>query len=156
MANQITINKVSKDATIVTLVAPASTVNGSLLAVGSKNTDGTFAAAAPAAVTDTNVALVATPTDSYEAEKVDNDFVIATSALVRAYIPYVGFTITVPVANITATAAITKDYVVVPKASAVKMECLATVAGTEAVVFTVEELLTENGVASVTLRCIKA
>ena len=148
--------KISKDATILTLVAPANTVNGSLLNVTTRQSNGTYSAAAPSAVTLTDLALVMAVPLSYEAEYTQNDFTIATGDLVRAYVPYKGMVVTIPQANITATVALAVGKVVVPDAGEVKMECLASAGGTETVVFEIEELPTIKGVASAKLRCVKA
>lgn len=156
MANQIVLNKIKRDAVIVTVKAPAGTVNGSILALGAQDTEGLFAATAPSAVTLTDLAMVLAVPLSYEADKVQNNFVIGLGDLVRAYVPYKGMVVTIPVANITATNALGKNKFVVVKANQTKPECLDAVVGTETVVFKIDELVTVNGVASAMLRCVRA
>lgn len=159
MANQIILNKIPADARIVTIQAPANTTNGSIVTVGSFDTDaadyGTYAAAAPSAVTDLGMAMVLTPTLSYEAQYDENDFEISTGDKVRAYFPVVGMKVTIPVANITATATVEADNYVVPTTT-VKPECKSSMGGTEAVAFLIDQVVTINGVSMAELRCIKA
>lgn len=156
MANQIVLNNISAEARILSLVAPANTVNGSILAVGTRASNGTYAASAPSAITLDDLAMVLDMPLSYEAQYVENDYTIATGDIVRAYVPYKGMTVTIPQANITATATLTVDYVVTVDAGEIKPECKTTAGGTETVVFEIVELPTVNGVASAKLRCIKA
>jgi hypothetical protein len=155
MANQINLDKVSATASIVTVVAPENTVNGSILTVGELQDNFTYAAAAPAGADDADMVMVLAVPLSYEAEKDQNDFEIAANDLVRAYYPYKGFTVSVPVANITATAAVAAGNVVVPTATT-KPEALAAAVGTETVVFEIEEVYTLNNVSMARLKCIKA
>lgn len=156
MANQIELKKVSKDASIVTLIAPANTVNGSILEIGARQSNGTYTGVVPSAVTLLDLAMVLAVPLPYEADKVQNDFVIATNDLVRAYIPYKGFEPSIPQANITATEALGVGKVVVVNAASEKPECLAAPAGTETVVFEIIALETVNGVDMAHLRCVLA
>jgi hypothetical protein len=156
MSNQIVINKMSATTPIFDVVAPASTVNGHLLVLGALGTDGTYTVAAPAAVTDKGMVMVLDVPLSYEAEKTEDDYVIATGQVVRGYAPYVGMVVSIPVANITATAVLAADKNVVPKAGAAKMECVDALGGTDEVIFIIESLLTKASVSMAKLRCIKA
>jgi hypothetical protein len=156
MANNLMIlNKIKATAHIVDVVAPASLENGHVVVLGAKGTDGTYTVAAPNAVTDEGMAIIADCGLSYEAEKTVNDRVIATGEVVRAYVPELGDVISIPVSNITATVAVAATKIVVPKASATKMECLNAFAGTEVMGFVVESVYTKNGISMAKLRCIR-
>lgn len=155
MANQINLDKVSATASIITVVAPEDTINGSILTVGDLKDNFTYEAAAPSGVDDDDMVMVLAVPLSYEAENVQDDFEIDTGDLVRAYYPYKGFTVSIPVANITATDAVEAGHFVVPTAT-VKPEALDAVVGTETVVFEIEEVYTLNGVSMARLKCIKA
>lgn len=156
MANQIVLNNISADARILDIVAPANTVNGSIVAVGTQASNGTYAATAPSAVTLDDLAMVLDMPLSYEAEYVENDYTISTGDIVRAYVPYKGMTVTIPQANVTETSTFTVGYVVVVDAGEIKPECKSAAGGTETVVFEVIALPTVNGVDSIKIRCIKA
>ena len=132
MANQIVLNNIKATASIKNVVAPANTVNGGILVLGTQNADKTYAGAACGAVTDKSMVLVLEVPLSYEAEKIENDFVIATGATVRCYVPELGDVVSIPVANVTATVALAVGKIVTAKASTIKMECLDAFAGTEA------------------------
>lgn len=153
MANQIEVKKAGTH--IVTIEAPADTTNGSIVVLGTQDSDGYYAAAAPSAITDLDMVFVATPTLSYEANYDENDFEISTGDLVRAYVPEKGMIISVPVANITATSTIEADSYVIPTTT-VKPECKASLGGTEAIAFKIDKIETVNGVSMAVLRCIKA
>jgi len=156
MSNQIVLNNVSATATIYDIVAPAGVKNGNVVVLGTQNANKYYASAANAAITDLGMAIVLDVPLSYEVEKTENDYVIATGGIARAYQPYKGFKFSIPVANVTATSALAVDKVVVPKAAALPMECLASAGGTEAIEFVIDELFTKAGVAMVKLRCVKA
>ena len=64
--------------------------------------------------------------------------------------------VSIPVANVTNTSALGVGKFVVPKAGAMKPECLDTLATDEEVVFVIDELFTKAGVPMVKIRCIKA
>lgn len=156
MANLFILQKVSGQAHYVDIVAPATITNGNIVVLGTQATDKTYACAANAAVTDAGMVIVCNPNIPYAAETVENDTVIATADIARARIPALGDVESYPVANITATVALAVGKVVVPKAAALKMECLAAAVGTEAIIYIIDELFTKAGVSMVKLRCIKA
>lgn len=156
MANLIILSRVSATNHIVDVVAPASTLNGHILVLGAQGADKTYAAAAPAAVTDKSMVMVLDVPISYEVEKLENDYVIAAGQVVRAYVPTVGMVVSIPAAHVTATVALAATKTVVPKAGVAKMECLNAPAGTEEVIFVIDELFTKAGVPMVKLRCVKA
>jgi len=155
MSNLIVLNKISATAHIVDVVAPATVTNGNVVVLGTQASDKTYACAAPAAVTDKGMALVMGVNLPYGVEYTEDLYTITTGEIIRAYIPQLGDVVSIPVANVTATAALAVGKVVVPKATFLKMECLAAVAGTEVLVWIIEELYTKAGVALVKLRCIK-
>jgi len=155
MANQINLDKISGNASIVTVVAPADTTNGSIVTVGTMNSNFTYAAAAPSAVTDSDMVMVLAVPFSYEADYVQNDFVIDAGDLVRAYYPHKGMVVSIPVVNITATATVEAGRVVVPTTT-VKPEAKASAGGTETVVFEIERVYTLNSVNMAELKCVKA
>jgi len=156
MANLINLSKVKASTTIFDIVAPASYANGYLATLGTINTDGTYDCAAPVAVTDLGMVVVLAVPLSYEAEKVENDYVIATGEIVRAYVPYSGFVVDVPAANITAGVALAAGKYVIPVAGAGKMTSADALGGTEAVAFIIDSLYTKSGVSMASIRCIKA
>jgi len=156
MSNQIILNKIGSSDAIFDIVAPASCANGYFVALGTQATDKTYASAAPAAVTSKSIVMVLAVPLSYGVEYTEDTFVIATGDIVRAYAPVVGRVVSIPVANVTATVALAVGKVVVPVAGAMKGECLATPAGTEEVIYVIDELFTKAGVAMVKLRCTKA
>lgn len=156
MSNQIILNKIGANDPIFDVVAPADCVNGSIVTLGTQNVDKTYASAAPTAVTDAGMVMVLAVPLSYQIERTEDQFEIATGDVVRAYAPVVGRVVSIPVANVTATNALAVGKVVVPKAGAIKPECLAAPAGTEEVVYEIDELFTKAGVAMVKLRCVKA
>ena len=123
------------------MVAPADCANGYIVVVGTQAADKTYACAAPVDVDDAGMVMVLDVPLSYEAEKTENDYVIATGQVVRAYAPYVGMVVSIPVANVTNTSALGVGKFVVPKAGAMKPECLDTLATDEEVVFVIDELL---------------
>jgi hypothetical protein len=155
MANQIVLNNIKATASIKNVVVPASTVNGGILVLGAQSADKTYASAAPVAVTDKGMVIVLEVPMSYEVEKIENDFVIATGAIARCYVPELGDVISIPVANVTATVALAVSKIVVPDAGQIKMECIDAFTGTEVVGYIIDELYTKAGVPMVKLRCIK-
>jgi hypothetical protein len=154
--SQIILNRLSATATLVDVVAPAGVKNGNVVVLGAQGTNKTYACAAISAVTDKGIVFVAEVPLSYEVEKLEKDFVIATGAVIRAIVPYVGFVASIPTANITATVAIAVTKIVVPKAAGLPMECLAAAAGTEVLQFVVDEVFTKAGVSMTKIRCIVA
>jgi hypothetical protein len=157
MSNLIVLNKIPATSHWVDIVAPASCANGYIVKLGTQNsTTKCYAAAAPAAVTDKGMAVVLSVPLSYEAQYTEDDYTIATGDILRAYKMQVGDVVSIPQANITATAALTVGYVVVPVAGAQKMACLTAVAGTEVLVFIIDELYTKAGVSMAKIRCILA
>jgi hypothetical protein len=158
MANsgQIVLNKVSSTCPIFDITAPASTINGHILLLGTQASNKVYAASAPVAVTDKEMVIVLEAPFNYAAELTENEAVIATGQTIRAYVPYKGMVVSIPVANITATAALAVDKVVVPVAGNAKMECLAAPAGTEVLIWNIDELYTKSGVAMCKIRCILA
>lgn len=155
MANLFILQKVSATAHYVDVVAPAGTTNGNILVLGTQASDKTYASAANGAVTDKGMVIVCNPNLPYGAEVVDNDTTIATGEIVRCRIVELGDVESYPVANITATVALAQNKIVVPKATALKMECLAAFAGTEVIGYIIDELFTKAGVPMVKLRAIK-
>jgi hypothetical protein len=141
---------------LVDVVAPAGVKNGNIVVLGAQNSNKTYACAAPAAVTDAGMVFVAEVPLSYGAEKTENEFVIATGAVIRTIVPYVGFVASIPVANITATVAVAATKTVVPNAAGLPMECLNAPAGTEVLQFVVDEVFTKAGVSMAKIRCTVA
>ena len=156
MANLIVLNKVSAAATYFNILAPASYANGYLATLGTINTDGTYDCAAPSAITDLGMVMVLAVPMDYNAEHVENDYVIATGETVRAIVPYVGMVVSIPTANITAGVAIVAGKYVIPVGAAGKTTSADALGGTEAVAFIVDEVYTKSGVAMTKIRCIKA
>lgn len=156
MANLFILNNVKATARYINVVAPSGVTNGNIVVLGTQNaTDKTYACAACAAVTDKSMAIICNPNLPYSVETLENDTVISTGEIVRARIVELGDVESYAVANITATAALAVANVVVPKATALKMECLAAFAGTEIMGYLIEELYTKAGIPMVKLRAIK-
>lgn len=157
MANQIVINKMGADNHIFDVVALASTYNGYLAKLSSRNTDGTYTVAWPTAVTDKSIVMILAVPLSYSVESTENDFSITTGDIVRAYKMQVGDIVSVPQANITATSTLTVGYVVtVDTDGSGKPECKSAAGGTEVILFNIDELYTKAGVAMAKLRCVLA
>ena len=156
MSNLIILNKIGANDPIFDVVVPANTKNGHLVVLGVQNADRTYASAAPAAVTTRSMVMVLDVPFSYESDKLENEHIIATGQVARAYTPVVGRVVSIPTVNITATAALAVGRVVVPRATFTQPECLNAVVGTEEVVYVIDELFTKVGVPMVKLRCVKS
>jgi hypothetical protein len=155
MAN-INLGKISATCPIYDIVSAVALNQGNLVTLGAQDMTtnvGVYTVAAPSAITDLNMVLVACVPLSYEAEKVEGDFSLAIGQIGRGYAPYVGMTVTIEDAQI--TGATTLNQFVIP-AAAVKMAAAAALGGTETVAFQVKEKTTLNGVAASKLLCIKA
>ncbi|HEY5588892.1 MAG TPA: hypothetical protein VIK86_08055 [Candidatus Paceibacterota bacterium] len=155
MANLFIGNKIKGTAHYTDCVAPAGLTNGNFVSLGAQNADKTYATAAPVAVTDKGIQIVCMIGVPYEAELFENDYVIATGEVVRSRTPELGDVESYPVANFTATVALAVAKFIVPKAGALKGECLAALGGTESVGYVIDELYTKAGIPMVKIRCIK-
>lgn len=155
MANLFILNKVKATAHYVDVVAPAGVTNGNIVVLGAQNADHTYAVTANSAVINQGMAIVCNVNLPYGVEVTENETVIATSDIVRARIVELGDVESYPVANVTATVALAVGTFVVPKATALKMECLSAAGGTETLVYKLEELYTKAGVPMAKLRAIK-
>lgn len=155
MANLFILQKVSSQAHYVDAIAPAGVTNGNIVVLGTQATNKTYACAANAAADNAGMAIVCNPNIPYAAETVENDTSIATGEIIRCRIPAVGDVESYPVANITATVALAVGKAVVPDATELKMECLASAVGTEGVIYIIDELFTKAGVPMVKIRCTK-
>lgn len=156
MANLFIEQKVKATAHYVDLIAPAGVTNGNIVVLGTQASDKTYACAANGAVTDTGMVIVCNPNLPYGAEVVENDTTIATGEIIRGRFVELGDVESYAVANITATVALAVGKIVVPKATALKLECVNAAAGTESLVYIIDQLFTKAGVPMVKLRCIKA
>ena len=156
MANQIILDNVGANTPVFTCVSPASCANGYFVVLGALGSAGTYTVAAPGAVTDAGMVMVLDVPLSYEAQYTEDDYVITTGKEIRCYAPYVGMKVSIPVANVTATAPLAAGTFVVPDAGQMKPENIAALGGTEEVQFIVEKLFTKAGVSMVKIRCIKA
>ena len=157
MANNLFIlNKVKATAHYVDVVAPDGVTNGNIVVIGTQASDKTYACAANGAVTDTGMAIICNPNLPYGAEVLENDTPITTGEIVRARIVELGDVESYAVATVTATVALAQNKIVAPKATTLKMECLAAAGGTESIVYIIDELFTKAGVPMVKIRCIKA
>lgn len=155
--SNILLNKISATCPIYDIKAAVALDQGNLVTIGAQDMTtniGVYTVAAPVAITDLNMVLVACVPLNYEAEKVEKDFQLAIGQIGRAYAPYVGMTVTIEDAQI--TGATVKDQYVIPTAGAVKMSAAAALGGTETVAFQVKEKTTINGVAASKLLCVKA
>jgi len=156
MANLTILNKVGKDAHIYDVVAPAGLENGNMLLLGTRNTDATYNVSAPTAITNNGLVIVACVNLPYEAEKEENDYVIATAEVTRAYVPEVGQVMSFPTANFTATVASAVGKFIIPDVGALKMEIVNALGGTESVAYVIDQVYTKAGVAMTKMRCVKA
>lgn len=158
MAN-IVLNKLSSTATLYDIVSASILQQGNLVVLGTQDMTtnvGVYTVAACGAITDSNMAIVACVPLSYEAQYVEGDFSLAVGQIGRAIQPYIGFTITVENAQLTATVAAAVGKFVIPDAASLKMEIVNAAGGTESIVFVIDEVTTINGVAASKIRCIKA
>jgi hypothetical protein len=158
MAN-ITLNKISANSHIYDVTCASILSQGNLVVLGTQDNTtnlGTYTVAACSAITDLGMVLVASVPLNYEAEKVEGDYSLAIGSVGRAYEIAEGMVVTVENAQLTATATATVGHYVIPDASALKMEIVAALGGTEAKVFIIDEATTLNGVAASKIRCIKA
>jgi hypothetical protein len=155
MANLMILTKVPADMQYVTVTAPASTVNGHFIKLGTK-TAGVYAGATPTAITNLDLVLAAAVCLPYGAEVVENDYTIATGEKIRGLVPAVGVEVAIPVANVTATTAVVAGAFVIPTVNAGIANCVASLGGTESKAFQITDLFTQAGVAMLNMRCIKA
>ncbi len=157
MANQIVLNKVGKSDAIFSVIAPASLENGNMVVLGTQNsTSKAYASAAPGAITSLGMVIVASVPLSYDAADAENDYVIATGEIVRAYVPKKGHVMSFPSANFTESEAFAVGVFVIPNAAVTEMESAAALGGTEAVAYIIDEIPTKAGVEMLKIRCIVA
>ena len=156
MSNQIILDNVSGEARIFDIVAPADLKNGNLVVIGEKNDNGTYDVAAPAAITDLNMAIVLSVPLSKEADRAQDDYVIETGAIERAYMPYKGMAVSIPQENIEDIVDLDDGVFVIPQAADAEMRSIAALGGTETVAWIIEDLYVEFGVPMAKIRCIVA
>lgn len=156
MANLMILSKVKATAHYADCVAPAGVTNGNFVALGVQNADKTYACAAPAAITSNGVNIVCDIPISYEVEKLENDFTIATGAIIRTRTPEIGDVECYPVANFTATVAAAAGKFIIIDAAALKGEIVAALGGTESLAYIIDEVFTKAGVSMLKMRCIIA
>ncbi len=160
MAN-IVLNKVSATCSVYSIKSAVELNQGNLVVLGAQdmtNDLGVYTVAAPAAITDLGMVIVADVPLDYDATKVQGDHIVAIGEIGRAYQPYVGMVITIENSQIDASGgvAIAAGKYVIPKAGSLKMATADAPVGTESVVFIIDEVTTINGVAAAKIRCIKA
>jgi hypothetical protein len=154
-SNTLVMKKIKATAHYVDVVAISGLYNGYVAVLGAKGSDGTYTIAANGAVTDEGFCVIVDEGLSYEAEKTIDSRVFTVGEILRAVLPELGDIIDIPVANVTATAALQVGRVIVPKGTALPMECLASFAGTEVLGFSIEKLYTKNGISMVSMRCTR-
>jgi hypothetical protein len=155
--SNIILNKISANCPIYDVTSASELQQGYLAVLGTQDMTsnvGTYTVAAPAAITDRGMVIIADVPVDYDATKVQGDHTVAIGGIGRAYQIYNGMVITIEDAQI--TGATTKDQYVIPAAAAFKMAAAAALGGTEAVAFQVKEKTYINGVAASKLLCIKA
>ena len=155
MANLNELTKVSMGAHYFDVLAPAGLVAGNAVELLTINTDGTYDVQAPTAITTKEIGIAVPVTLPYEADTVENDYVIATGEVTRVIVPEVGQKLGFPVANFTATATVEAGNYIILDAGALKMECVSSLGGTESVIYTIDKTYTKAGVSMVQIRCIK-
>lgn len=157
MANQMVLKKVQADSFLYDVVAISGLENGHIVKLGAMGTNGVYACAAPAAITDLEIVIVADVPINYDASKVENDYTITVGEAARTYVPYKGQKMAFPVANFDTTVTpVAGSTYVIPVAGATKMKVAVALGGTESVAWKVDELFTKAGVSMMTIRCIKA
>ena len=154
--NQMILSKVKNSAHYFDCVAIASLNNGHFVTLGARGTNGTYTVTAPAAITDLGVVIVCEVPLSYEAQLTENEFVIATGAVIRTRIPELGDVECYATANYTATATATAGHFVIIDAATSKPEIVAALGGTESIAYEIKEAFTKAGVAMIKIQCIKA
>ncbi|TRZ53910.1 MAG: hypothetical protein D4S01_00450 [Dehalococcoidia bacterium] len=155
MANLAIATNFSSDTKYVSVVAPASTVNGHFAALTTISA-GVYTAATPAAITSAGLVMAFAVCLPYAAETTENEYTIATGEGTRYFVPELGMKYSIPVANVTATTAVAVGAYVIPTATAYIANCVASLGGTESVAWIIEALFTKAGVPMFTMRCIKA
>lgn len=156
MANLTIIKRAKEDSFLYDVVAPAGLVNGNVVALGTRQTNGTFTVAAPVAISSLGVVIVASVQTTYGVEEVENDYVIATGDVVRAYVPEIGQQMSFPVANFETSITPVQGKFVIMQAGDDELIVANALGGTESVAWIVDEVFTKNGVSMMTIRCIKA
>lgn len=154
--NLVLISKQSESAHLVDVVIPASSVGGGFLTLGALGTDGTYASAAPTAVTDLGMVMLIPVCLPYGAEVLEKDYALNAGQVERAVFLKVGAEYDIPVENITATAAVAAGAFLVPDAGAIKPECLAAPVGTEVIVLKITKTFTKAGEAYAKALVVKA
>lgn len=156
MANLVILNKIKATAHIFDCVAPENTKNGYLVKLGAQKADKTYNVSANTNKADKGLAMVLNVNLPYEADKLENEAEIATGEVVRAYIMELGNVVSIPVANIEASADIEAENFVIPEDGKMKMESADSLDATASVAFVIDEVFTKAGVPMAKLRCIVA
>jgi hypothetical protein len=155
-SNLIVLDRIGADAQYIDVVCPNGAYNGDIVVLGDRNANGTYNCAAPNAVTDLGMAIIVHEDLGYKVEDVNmNSITFTAGTIVRALIPKLGDQISIPVGNVTATASVIKDRILVPDAGALPLESLADFAGTEVQGWKVEGIYSKAGVSLARIRCVK-
>lgn len=155
MANQMILTKVKESSFLFDVVAPAGLKNGHVVVLGAQNTNGTYASAAPVAVTDLGMVIVAQVPLNYDDSKVENDYVIATGEVTRTYVIEEGQKMSFPTENFDTSVAAEVGKYVIPVAGSSELAVASALVGTEAKVWIIDAVFTKTGVSMVTIRNIK-
>lgn len=155
--SNIVLNKISATCPVYDVKSASVLQQGYLAVLGAQDmtTDlGVYTVAAPGAITDLGMVLIAGVPLNYDATKVEGDYSVAIGEIGRAYQIYKGMVVTIEDAQITGSTV--KDQYVIPTASSFNMSAAVSLDGTESVAFQVKEKTYINGVAASKLLCIKA
>lgn len=155
MANQMILTKVRESSFLFDVVAPAGLKNGHIVALGAQNTNGTYASAAPAAITSLGMVIVAQVPLNYDDSKVENDYVIATGEVTRTYVIEEGQKMSFPTENFETTVTAAVGKYVIPQAADTELKVSSTLGGTEAKAWIIDKVYTKAGVPMITIRNIK-
>ena len=156
-SNLFVMERIGADTEYLDIVAPAGVYNGNVVNITGRNANGTYQVSAPTAITNNSLLMVLHEDLGYNAEYVNmDDVTFATGAILRAAVLKVGNQVAIPVANVTATATVEADAFLIPDASALKIECVSSLGGTESLALVVEGTFVKAGVTLVRARVIKA
>ena len=156
-SNLIVMERIGADTQYIDIVAPAGVYNSNLVKLGTRNANGTYQASAPTAITNDSLAMVLHEDLGYNVEYVNmGDITFTTGGILRAAILRLGDEIAFPVANVVATTAVVAGAYLIPDATTLPLECVASLGGTESFAMIVESTFTKSGVSMLRARVIKA
>lgn len=158
MAN-IILNKVPSTAHVYDVKSAVELNQGDLVVLGTQDNItnvGVYGVAACSAITDKGMVLVADVPLDYDDTKVQGDHKVGIGNIGRAYEVKEGMVVTIENSRIDVSGgvAVAEGKYVVPNANSLKMATAASLGGTEAKAFIIDQVTAINGIASAKIRCI--